>query len=137
MDPTVTSTETESVISSTGKIIEEECLTSKIVEDEGSIPFESYENPIKNIDYKANMQTSYDKNMKILMLIIDAVPMWARQRIVHRTHGENLENPFVRYTNFIAFLKGFANRDDALKNHLKTNQKCKNVLRENSEWNHY
>ena len=75
MDPTVTSTETESVISSTGKIIEEECLTSKIVEDEGSIPFESYENPIKNIDYKANMQTSYDKNMQILMLIIDAVPM--------------------------------------------------------------
>ena len=75
VDPTVTSTETESVISSNGKIIEEECLTSKIVEDEGSIPFESYENPIKNIDYEANMQTSYDKNMQILMRVIDAVPM--------------------------------------------------------------
>ena len=35
--PTVTSMETEAVISSTAKIIEEECLTSKTVEDEDRI----------------------------------------------------------------------------------------------------
>ena len=35
--PTVTSTETEPVISSTDEIIEEECLTSKTVEDEDRI----------------------------------------------------------------------------------------------------
>ena len=37
MGPTVTSTETEPVISSTDEIIEEECLTSKTVEDEDRI----------------------------------------------------------------------------------------------------
>ena len=37
MSPTVTSTETEPVISSTDEIIEEECLTSKTVEDEDRI----------------------------------------------------------------------------------------------------
>ena len=35
--PTVTLMETEAVISSTAKIIEEECLTSKTVEDEDRI----------------------------------------------------------------------------------------------------
>ena len=35
--PTVTSMETEAVISSTAKIIEEECLASKTVEDEDRI----------------------------------------------------------------------------------------------------
>ena len=37
MCPTVISTETEPVISSTVEIIEEECLRSKTVEDEGRI----------------------------------------------------------------------------------------------------
>ena len=37
MGPTVTSTETEPVISSTDEIIEEECLTSKTVDDEDRI----------------------------------------------------------------------------------------------------
>ena len=37
MDPTVTSTETRPVISSTADVIEEECLTSKTVEDEDRI----------------------------------------------------------------------------------------------------
>ena len=37
MGPTVTSTETEPVISSTDEIIEEECLTSKTFEDEDRI----------------------------------------------------------------------------------------------------
>ena len=37
MGPTVTSTETGPVISSTVEIIEEECLTSKTVEDEDRI----------------------------------------------------------------------------------------------------
>ena len=37
MGPAVTSTETEPVISSTDEIIEEECLTSKTVEDEDRI----------------------------------------------------------------------------------------------------
>ena len=37
MSPTVTSTKTEPVISSTDDIIEEECLTSKAVEDEDRI----------------------------------------------------------------------------------------------------
>ena len=38
MDHTVTSAETKPVVSSTEEIIEEECITSKIVEDEGKIP---------------------------------------------------------------------------------------------------
>ena len=37
MSPTVTSTKTEPVISSTDEIIKEECLTSKAVEDEDRI----------------------------------------------------------------------------------------------------
>ena len=40
MGPTITSTETESVISSTDKIIDEKCLTSKTVEDEDRIPID-------------------------------------------------------------------------------------------------
>ena len=41
MGPTVTSTKTGPVISSTPKIIEEECLTSKTVEDEDRILIET------------------------------------------------------------------------------------------------
>ena len=77
MGPTVTSTKTEPVISSTGEIIEEEGLTSKTVEDEDRIPIDSYENPTENID-DPNMQTRYDKNMQILMRIIDAVLICVR-----------------------------------------------------------
>ena len=33
----------------------------------------SYENSTDNIDYDPNLQTRYDKNIKILMRIIDAV----------------------------------------------------------------
>ena len=40
MGPTITSTETEPVISSTDKIIDEKCLTSKTVEDEDRIPID-------------------------------------------------------------------------------------------------
>ena len=52
------------------------------------------------------------------MRIIDAVLICARQGITLRTHRDNLDNPFVRDSNFIAILKGFANMDDTLKNHL-------------------
>ena len=41
----------------------------------------SYENPTENIDYDPNMQTRYDKNIQILMRIIDAVLFYARQWI--------------------------------------------------------
>ena len=41
MGPTINSTETEPVISSTDKIIDEECLTSKTVEDEDRIPIDT------------------------------------------------------------------------------------------------
>ena len=40
-----------------------------------------------------------------------------------RTHRDNLDNPFVRDSNFIAILKGFANMDDTLKNHLENGPK--------------
>ena len=51
--------------------------------------------------------------------------MWS-QEIALRTHRDNLEHPFVRYSNFIAIiaiLKGFANIDDTLKNHLENGPK--------------
>ena len=34
----------------------------------------------------------------------------------------NIDDPFVRDSNFI--LKGFANMDDTLKNHLENGQEC-------------
>ena len=46
---------------------------------------DSYENPTENIDYDSNMQTRYDKNIQILMRIIDAVLICARQGIALRT----------------------------------------------------
>ena len=79
---------------------------------------DSYENPTENIDYDPNMHTRHGKNTQILMRIIDAVPICARQGIAPRTHKDNLEDPFVRDSNFIAILKGFANMDGNLKNHL-------------------
>ena len=39
---------------------------------------DSYENPTENIDYDPNIQTRYDKNIQILMRIIDAVLICAR-----------------------------------------------------------
>ena len=70
------------------------------------------------------MQTRYDKTTQVLMRIIDAVLICARQGIAPRTHKDNLDDPFVRDSNFIAILKGFANMDDTLKNHLENGQKC-------------
>ena len=46
---------------------------------------DNYENPTENIDYDPNMQTRYDKNIQILMCIIDAVLICARQGIALRT----------------------------------------------------
>ena len=89
---------------------------------------DSYENPIENIDDNPNMQTRYDKNMQILMCIIDAVLICARQGIALRTHGDDLNDPFVRDKNFIAILKGFANIDDTLKNTLKTDKKMQKCV---------
>ena len=65
------------------------------------------------------MQTRYDKNMQILMCIIDVVLICARQSTPFRTHRDNLDDTFVRDSNFIAIIKGFANIDDTLKNHLE------------------
>ena len=79
---------------------------------------DSYENPTENIDYDPKMQTRYDKNIQIPLRIIDAVLISARQGIALRTHRYNLDDPFVKDSNFIAILKGFANMDDTLKNHL-------------------
>ena len=56
------------------------------------------------------------------MRIMDAVLICARQRIGLRTHRDNLDDPFVRDSNFIAILKRFAKMDDILKNHLKTDR---------------
>ena len=53
------------------------------------------------------------------MRIMDAVLICARQRIALRTHRDNLDDPFVRDSNFIAILKRFAKMDDILKNHLE------------------
>ena len=49
------------------------------------------------------------KNIQILMRIIDAVLICAREGIALRTHRDNLDDPFVRDNNFIAILKGFTN----------------------------
>ena len=57
------------------------------------------------------------------MRIIDAVLICARQGIALRKHRDNLYDPFVRDSNFIAVLKGFANMDDTLKNHLENGPK--------------
>ena len=57
------------------------------------------------------------------MRIIDAVLNCARQGIVLRTHRDNLDDPFVRDSNFITVLKGFANMHDTLKNHLENGPK--------------
>ena len=84
---------------------------------------DSYENPTENIDYDPNMQTRYDKNIQILMRIIDAVLICARYGIALRTNRDNLADPFVSDSNFIATLKGFANMDDTLKNHLDNGPK--------------
>ena len=84
---------------------------------------DGYENPTENIDYGPNMQTKYDKNIQILMRIVDAVLICARQVIPLRTQRDNLDDPFVRDSNFIAIFKGFANIDDTLKNHLEKDQK--------------
>ena len=84
---------------------------------------DSYENPTENSDYDPNMQTRYDKNIQILMRIIAVALICARQGIVLRTHRDNLDDPFVRGSNFIAILKGFANMDDTLKNHLENGPK--------------
>ena len=65
------------------------------------------------------MQTRYDKNMQIVMRIIDVFLICGSQDIALRTHKDNLDYPFVRDSNFIAILKGFANIDDTLKNHLE------------------
>ena len=66
---------------------------------------DSYENPTENIDYDPNMQTRYDKNIQILVRIIDAVLICARQGIVLRTDREKLDDPFVKDSNFITILK--------------------------------
>ena len=93
-----------------------------------------YENPTENFDYDPNMQTRYDKCIQILMRVIDAVLICARQEIAFRTHRGNLDDPSVRDSNFIAIFKGFADMDDTLKNHLENGpKKCKNALSENSE----
>ena len=42
---------------------------------------DSYKNPAENIDYDLNMQTRYDKNIQILISIIHAVFISARQGI--------------------------------------------------------
>ena len=80
---------------------------------------DSYENPTENINCDPNMQTRCDKNIQILMHIIDAVLVCVRQGITLRTHRDNLDDPFFRDSNFIAILKEFANMDDTLKNHLE------------------
>ena len=36
---------------------------------------------------------------------------------------DSLDDPFVRDSNFIAILKGLANMDDTLKNHLENRPK--------------
>ena len=84
---------------------------------------DSYENPTENIDYDPNMQTRYDKNIQILMRIIDAILICARQRIALGTYRGSLDDLFVRDSNFIAVLRGFANIDDTLKNHLENGTK--------------
>ena len=68
---------------------------------------DSYENPTENIDYNPNMQSRYDKNIQILMRIIDPILICARQGIALRAHRGNLKDPFVRDSNFIAVLKEF------------------------------
>ena len=89
---------------------------------------DSCENPTENSDYVPNMQTRYDKNIQILMCIIDAVLIFVRQGIALRTHRDNLDDPLLEIdSNFIAILKGFANMDDTLKNHHENEpkmQKC-------------
>ena len=84
---------------------------------------DSYGNPTENIDYDQNMQTRYDKNIQIFMRIIDAALICAKQGVALRTHRDNLDHPLVRDINFIAILKGFANMDDTLKNHLENGPK--------------
>ena len=66
---------------------------------------DSYENPTENIDYDPNIQTRYDKNIQILVRIIDAVLICARQGIVLRTDREKLDDSFVKDSNFITILK--------------------------------
>ena len=54
--------------------------------------------------------------------------------MVLRIHRDNLDDAFVRDSNFISILKSFANVDDTLKNHLENGpKKSKNMLSKNSE----
>ena len=57
------------------------------------------------------------------MRLIDAALIYARQEIVLRTHKDNLDDPFVRDSNFIAIIKVFANINDNMKNHLEDGPK--------------
>ena len=61
--------------------------------------------------------------MQIVMRIIEAVLICARQEITIRTYRNNIDDPFVGDSNFIAILKGFANIDDTLKNHIESGPK--------------
>ena len=79
------------------------------------------------------MQTRYDKNMQILMRIIDVFLICGSQGISLRTHKGNLDDPFVRDSNFISILKGFANIDDTLKNHLENGPKMQKYAQQKSK----
>ena len=49
--------------------------------------------------------------------------VWDKRLPLEHIHRNNLDNPFVRDSNFIAVLMGFANMDDTLKNHLENRPK--------------
>ena len=59
----------------------------------------------------------------LCVLKIPSVFICTRQGISLRTRRDNLDDPFVRDSNSIAILEGFANIDDTLKNHNENGPK--------------
>ena len=58
------------------------------------------------------------------LLTFTKIPLiFARQGISLRIQRDNLDDPFLRDSNFNAILKSFANIDDTLKNHLENGPK--------------
>ena len=56
------------------------------------------------------------------MCIIDLF-LFVQGKRLPLEHIDNLDNPFVRDSNFKAILKGFANMDDTLENHFEDQPK--------------
>ena len=81
----------------------------------------SFEDPRKNVDYDLKKQKRYDKNVRVLKRIIQAVTLCPQQGSALRGHREveSEDNEDSRDSNFLAILKNFAEIDPLLQDHFQ------------------